>query len=173
MNVIVHENADGTLAITTMAPNFVAAEIKKGKSEALIYQEHELRLASENPTATIRGSFSVDILPDGGGAHMEHVLDENLLTVSQQPYADQRRCFRNQWRWVDGVGVVEDPALVLAEKSKRAKAVRNRMLELTDKEEFRLTGTALANIRAWRQQLRDLGAQIDLDPDSVIWPAKP
>lgn len=172
MNVIVHENADGTVSITTMDPNFFLAETKKGKTEAQILAEHEIRLANENPTAVVHGQIDPATLPDNAGAAMEHVLDEATMSVGQAPYADQRRCFRDQWVW-NGSAVVEDAVKVLAEKSRKARAVRNRMLALTDSEEFRLTGPALADSRAWRQSLRDLGATIDVDPDNVVWPAKP
>lgn len=159
MKVIVSENVDGSVGITTMAPNAPVS---------ISEHANELKARGVNVVAEIDDAT----LPDNAGAAMEHVLDESTMEVNAAPYTDQRRCFRNQWVW-NGTSVVENPTAVQAEKVARAKAVRNRMLALTDSEEFRLTGPALAAIRAWRQSLRDLGADIDADPDNIVWPSRP
>ena len=110
----------------------------------------------------------VNDFPSHAG-EMENVLTD--LTVSKSPYKDQIKCFRGAWE-LNGNSVVENPAKVKELKSERCRRIRDKMLEKTDYEEFSKTGQELADVRTWRQSLRDLGSQIDTDPDNVAWPTR-
>lgn len=164
MNVIVSTNPDGSVGITTPSPEWLAA----GNDLVALEADLKSKNSAFNPVAHIADSA----LPDNAGLAMEYVLDEDTLVVTQVPCPDQRRCFRNQWKW-DGTAVVEDIVAVQEEKIKKAKAIRNRILEQSDKEEFILSGPDLDALRTWKQSLRDLGADISADPENVVWPAKP
>ena len=100
-------------------------------------------------------------------------LDEATGTVVDQTHTP--RALRAAWR-LHGQAIVVDPAAARVEKSKHARRVRNRLLELSDVEMMREQEQGrprAAQLRHYRQQLRDMGAEIDDDPDAITWPRKP
>jgi len=159
MKVLVSENPDGSVSITTMSP----------KTDVTI-DAHRAELITKgvNVVAQVEDTE----LPDNGGAAQEYSLDEDTLAITRVPCTDQRRCHRDCWVW-DGTAVVEDAVKVKEEKKKKARILRNKMLDKTDKDEFRLTGPELSALKAWRKSLRDLGTSINTDPDNITWPTKP
>jgi len=170
--VAILEMPDGGVAVMNPVRS---AQIASGLKEDAFLDMLQARKIITHPDRVPRGIVDDSTFPDHGGAAMRYELDEETEIVSQVAYTDQRRCFRNSWKW-GGLSVIEDPTKMAGIKKAKARIVRDRLLELSDQDEMRLLaggGQDLVNIRTYRTSLRGLGTDIDLDPDNVPWPNKP
>ena len=165
----------GHIYVTIISPRVYADLVAEGLTDDQICGNiaADMMARGQQPKSSVhRGNITDANIPNNAGAAMEYVVDEDTETVSQEACQDQIRCFRDCWKW-DGTKIIEDNVMVLDKKKSKVRAVRNRLLELSDKDEFRLTGQDLANVKTYRQSLRDLGPNIENDPDNVPWPTKP
>lgn len=160
MKRIVFKNPDGSLAVTTVSPS-------------VDYEAEKAKILANNPHLTFAGDveetdFPTDIVED--------YVVENGAAVKKQ-VEDSIRHFRASWRF-DEINnkIVEDPALVAEERKANVRKVRNELLAETDIEMAVANekGAANANdMKTYRQSLRDLGTDIDADPENVTFPVKP
>ena len=168
----------GHIYVTTISPKVYSELSAKGMTDDEICSAliQDMLLRNQVPAGGVHRANIIDAdLPDNNGSAMEYVLDESTETVSQVACADQRRCYRDTWRW-NGSALVEDSDMVLETKKEKVRKVRNKLLELSDKDELKLLGAGgqnLNDMRTYRQELRDLGGFIDADPDNITWPTKP
>ena len=114
-------------------------------------------------------------LPNADGSKVieEYVLDEKTREVKKCKCENQIRAFRNCWRW-DGEKIICDPELEKKERWNRIRTIRNKLLDMSDKEMSRAMETqiGISEIKEYRQKLRDI-PQNNTDPENIDWPIKP
>jgi hypothetical protein len=162
MNVIISDNGAGGVGVTIVSPK-----------ATMSIEDHKAELEAKG--VVCHAIVDDSTLPDNAGTALKWELDEDTETVSQVPHTDQRRCYRNTWEW-DGSAVVENAVAIGLEKRAEARIIRNKLLAKSDATYLSETERAGPNVnalKAYRQALRDLGAAIDTDPDTLVWPVKP
>ena len=160
MKKIVFKNPDDSLAVTTV-------------SDQVDYETEKAKILANNPHLTFAGDIVDADFPTDP---LEDYVVENGVAV-KKPVADDIRHFRGSWRW-DSINnkIVEDTALVAEERKVNVRKVRNELLSGSDLDMTVANekGAANANaIKTYRQELRDLGTDIDADPETVAFPVKP
>lgn len=136
---IILDNGDGTVAILIPAPDYVQAEIKKGKPESVVLNE----LADK----------------DSGGRRVVGIVDVARLPASRK--------FRNCWKPDAASGAVVDLILARAQRLAEIRADRDVMLTASDRDKARLddvgTPADRARLATYRQALRDAPAKVQTD----------
>lgn len=165
----VFENSDGSIEIVTFVDGI-------NPNEEMLKLENR---PSYNSKISHGVLDDIDAYPNSDGAVdiQDYELDEATETVVLKSVPDQVRHFRSSWIW-NGLRVAVDSTKAVEERKVKARSIRNRLLELSDKDEFRLQAPGsnaanLASMRAYRKSLRDLGTAIDADPENIVWPTKP
>jgi hypothetical protein len=153
----------------------------EGEPEADYLERIAARAEQDLPPGCVRvGVVHKTALPNADPAMAVPVedwaLDEAALAVRKAAVPDPVRHHRGEWRWDDAAGrVVVDPDLARAARWKRVRAIRDRLLDASDREWMRLTEVGspadVEALRAYRQALRDLPAQT-ADPLAVVWPER-
>lgn len=167
MKKLVISRPDGGVSIVHPAPN--AIEELGLKTEQELEDYLVARYTAEGHSVVSKID-DVD-LPDDSA---ELIWDE-VDGIPTQRMSGNAREFRDDWTW-SGSGVVTDPTKKVERKKSKAREVRNKLLEQSDTEAMVATerGDArLPQLKTYRQELRDLGTQIDADPDNITWPVKP
>ena len=168
---IVFENPDGTLSITapialkrdgetdTKYLNRIGTKAKPvGATKKAIILGTELPFSDTGDTTVIE----------------DYILDEDTQVVSKQIVSDKIRFCRNCWRW-DGSKVVVDSALESQMRWAKIRAIRDRLLSLSDgtmARESEQSGPNEIKLKAYRQSLRSV-PQDHTDPKDITWPTKP
>ena len=167
---IIFEKPDGTLVIATPV-----APVRKGETEPLYLN----RIAAKSKPAGSTQKAIVDKteLPcaavDDATVVEDYTLDGDTGLVSKGPVEDKIKAFRTCWRWVGGA-IVIDAALETEQRWTRVRAIRNRVLALSDgamARENEQNGPNQAAHKNYRQILRDIPEQSD--PKDVTWPEAP
>ena len=176
MKKIVFKNPDGSLAVTTLA-------------NGIDIVQERVKILAHNPDFTYVADVAEKDFPN---AAQPEVLDVDEVTVLEfaqpeaivedyvienglpikKPVADNLRHLRNSWRW-NGLKVIESASIVKTMRAENVRVVRDQLLTESDVDEFRLSGQALADAQTYRTALRDLGTDIDLDPENVTFPVRP
>jgi len=193
MKKIVWENSDGSIIVTTL----IDATDHEAEKDRLIQKREEQRnretlefgapiSESRNhvgfveekdlPNAAQPIVYDTDGLTELEAAKPETVVEDYTVengAAVKKPVMDNIKHLRGSWRW-DAVNnkIIEDPAEAKNIRSRNVRAVRNQLLKDSDQDEFRLTGQALADARSYRASLRDLGSDIDTDPENVNFPVR-
>ena len=109
-----------------------------------------------------------------GSTAIDYDLDLETLTVTEVPTFDQ---YRDCWRWKTGTKkLAVDTTLEKEERWKRARKIRNKLLEISDAGMIRVqeigTQTEIDSMKDYRQSLRDV-PQNNANPKSINWPSQP
>lgn len=166
MKKLVISRPDGGVSIVTPAPN---AMKELGMDEPTFMSWIKARHESEG--ANIVAEIDDVDLPDDSLEEVWH--EENGQPIKRA--TGNSRSFRDDWTW-DGSAVITDSVKQSSRKKQIAREVRNTLLAKSDTEALVATerGDArLPQLKTYRQELRDLGTQIDSDPDNITWPVKP
>jgi len=160
MKKIVFKNPDGSLAVTTV-------------SDKVNYEAEKAKILAANPQLSFAGDIEDADFPTDP---LEDYVVENGSAI-KKPVQDNIRHFRAAWRW-DNINnkIVEDETEVAVCRAKNVRAVRTQLLAESDIEMSISTEQGKPNevdMKAYRQSLRDLGTDIDADPENVTFPVKP
>ena len=168
---IVFENPDGSLSIV------IPVALKKDKETDTKYL-NRITAKSKPDGAVKKGIILKTELPFSNPSDLtvveDYVFDEATQVVSKQSVQDKIRFCRDCWRW-DGTKVVIDSALESQMRWARARAIRDKLLLLSDglmARESEQGGPDETALKAYRQSLRSV-PQDYTDPKDITWPTKP
>jgi len=173
MKKIVWENPDNSIEVTALEKG-VDIDESIFRLVTRNQEQRDLEIAEHGapitPLLNHAGNTEDSALPNSDGTIVEDYFIENGMAV-KKPVPDNIRHLRGSWRW-DGFKIVENAIIAKSIRANNVRAVRNQLLADSDSLEFSLTGQVLADAKSYRDNLRGLGVDIDLDPENVNFPIR-